>query len=55
MDRTTSELIREAMEFYWHERIRPKHSLRELHPLSLGKVRRPLAQEDDLLSEMLDG
>jgi hypothetical protein len=54
-DRTTSELIREAMELYWRERIRPQGSLRFLQPLSLGEVRQPLTSEDDLLSEMLDG
>jgi Arc/MetJ-type ribon-helix-helix transcriptional regulator len=54
-DRPTSELIREAMELYWHQRIRPKHSLRELQPLSLGRVMRPLNADDDLLGEMLDG
>jgi len=55
LDRTASELIREAMEMYWTERIRHRRSLRELQPLSLGKVKRPLTGADDLLSEMLDG
>lgn len=53
-DRTTSELIREAMELYSSERIRARRSLRELRPLSLGRLKRPLG-EDDLLGEMLDG
>jgi len=54
-DRKTSELIREAMELYRKERIRPRRSLTELQPLSLGTVKRPLSPEDDLLAEMLDG
>lgn len=54
-DRPTSELIREAMELYWTQRIRPKHSLRELQPLSLGKVKMPWHGEDDILGEMLHG
>ena len=54
-DRTTSELIREAMEVYRNERIRPKRSLRDLQPLSLGFVKRPMTGDDDLLEEMLGG
>jgi hypothetical protein len=54
-DRSTSELIREAMQLYRDERIRPRPSLRALKPLSLGKVLRPLERDDDLLEEMLDG
>jgi hypothetical protein len=52
-DRTTAELIREAMEAYrqrWEER---RGSLRDLSPLDLGEVRRPLERDDDLLAEML--
>lgn len=54
-DRTTSELIREAMELYRNQRIRPKRSLLEMQPLSPGRGLRPLTAEDDLLGEMLDG
>ncbi len=53
-DRTTSELIREAMELYWRSRIRGRPSLREHKPVSLGKILRPPSPEDDLLGEMLD-
>lgn len=52
-DRTAAELIREAMEAYrqhWTER---RGSLRDLVPLDLGEVKRPLAEDDDLLDEML--
>ena len=52
--RTTSELIREAMERYRRDYLRPRRSLREFRPRSLGEVLRPLSQDDDLLSEMLD-
>ena len=54
-DRTTSELIREAMEAYRRQFIRPRRSLRGLQPLSLGQVIKPLHVEDDLFAEMLDG
>lgn len=53
-DRTTSELIREAMELYRDQHIRSRTNLRDLRPLSLGKVLKPLGPEDDLLEEMLD-
>ncbi len=52
-DRTTSELIREAMEAFWRERIQPRTSLRDLQSLSLGEVLQPLDSEDDILGEML--
>ncbi len=53
-DRTTSELIREAMALYRDQCIRSRQSLRDLQPMSLGKVLRPLSADDDLLAEMLD-
>jgi hypothetical protein len=49
-DRTTSELIREAMELYWRERIRQRPSLRDWKPISVGAVLRPLTREDDILA-----
>jgi hypothetical protein len=54
LDRPTSELIREAMEQYRQERLRPRGDLQGFRPRSLGRVLEPLSQEDDLLSEMLD-
>ena len=54
-DRPTSELIREAMEAFWRERIRPQRSLRDLSPLSLGQVKQAFTGEDDILDEMLGG
>ncbi len=54
-DRTTSELIREAMEEYRQTRIRPQPSLRDMRPASVGAILKdPLGREDDLLEEMID-
>jgi hypothetical protein len=52
-DRTAAELIREAMDLFRNERIRPRTSLAALKPLNLGKTLRPLSSRDDLLGEML--
>ncbi len=54
LDRPSSELIREAMELYRRERLRPASDLAGFRPRSLGQVLRPLENEDDLLEEMLD-
>ncbi len=53
-DRNASELIREAMELYREKRIVPTRStsLRDLQPISVGKILRPLTNADDLLDEM---
>ena len=53
-DRTTSELIRQAMEEYRLAHLQSATSLRDLQPVSVGKVLRPLTRDDDLLGEMLD-
>ncbi len=52
--RATAELIREAMESYRRQHLRPRGDLRSFRPRSVGKVRRPLGRRDDLLAEMLD-
>jgi Arc/MetJ-type ribon-helix-helix transcriptional regulator len=52
-DRTTAELIREAMEAYRQRWTARRGSLRQLQPLDLGVVRQPLGP-DDLLEEMLE-
>jgi hypothetical protein len=52
-DRTAAELIREAMELYRSQRIRPRTSMAAAKPLDLGKTLRPLTPKDDLLGEML--
>lgn len=52
-DRTASELIRQAMEEYKNVHMKHTTTLRDVQPVSLGKVLRPLTQDDDLLGEML--
>ena len=52
MGRPTSELIREAMEYYRKERLRPRRSLSDFRPRSAGKVLKPLDSQVDLLEEM---
>ena len=52
-DRTAAELIREAMELFRNDRIRPRTSVAKLKPLDLGKTLRPLSSRDDILGEML--
>jgi hypothetical protein len=52
-DRTAAELIREAMELFRNQRIRPRTSLAALRPLNLGKTIKPLLSRDDLLGEMV--
>lgn len=52
-DRTTAELIREAMELFRKERFRPTTTLASLRPLDLGRVRKSALKADDLLEEML--
>ena len=54
-DRTTAELIRQAMEEYHLAHLQPQGgSLQDLQPASVGQVVRPLTPDDDLLGEMLD-
>lgn len=56
VDRTASELIRDAMELYRNQRILPqRRSVLDLKPVSVGVVARPLGADDDLLGEMLGG
>ncbi len=50
--RDTSEFIREAMDAYRDRLMRPRQTIRNLPPISLGKVLRPLAPDDDLQEEM---
>jgi len=51
--RTAAELIREAMELFRNQRIRPRTSVAALKPLDLGKTLQPLNSREDLLGEML--
>jgi hypothetical protein len=55
-DRKTAELIREAMELYRAQRIRPKklHSLLDHTPVDLGKPLKPSRSRADLLENFFD-
>lgn len=53
-DRTTSELIREAMDDYLQTHVESKPSLSEFRPARVGKVLRPLISRAGLFEEMLD-
>lgn len=53
LGRPTSELIREAMETYRRERLRPRALLGSFRPRSLGAVLVPLGRGEDILGEML--
>ena len=52
-DRSAAELIREAMELFRNQRMRPRTSVASMKPLDLGYTLRPLTSRDDLLGEML--
>jgi len=54
-DRTTSELIREAMEEYRDRKLRRRGSVSTLPSYSLGRIRPGLRKADELLEEMLEG
>ena len=53
-DRTTSELIREAMAQYRLTHMSNEKSLLDTSPISLGRVLRPIGVDDDILEEMLN-
>lgn len=53
LGRPTSELIREAMENYRRQHLRPRGDLRGFRPRSLGRILKPLGRVDDLLEEMI--
>ena len=52
-DRTASEIIREAMEFYRAEKIEKKNSLLHLHPVSVGNILKHPDGREDYLDEMI--
>lgn len=55
-DRSTSELIREAMEAYRDLRIRSQPTFSEWRPTSLGALKsETFAADGDLLDEMIHG
>jgi len=51
-ERSTSELIREAMQSYLAHNLQRRTSLQDLKPLSLGRVLRDPSTRGDLLEEM---
>jgi hypothetical protein len=55
MGRPTAELIREAMELYRQERLKPRRDLTGFRPRSAGRVLEDLGAHDDLLEDMLAG
>jgi len=56
VDRTASELIRDAMKLYRDEKIAPKcMNVLDIPTVSVGKVLKPLGPDDDLMAEMLEG
>jgi predicted transcriptional regulator len=52
LDRTTSELIREAMDDYLDQKLSRRTSMKDLEPVSLGRVLRDTTTRGDLLVEM---
>lgn len=53
-DRPTSELIRESMEVYREMKIRPRRSLRDIRPASVGEVTQPWSGRANLVDDLLD-
>jgi len=51
---TAAAIIREAMADYKMKRMKPKHSLLDHKPSSVGGVLKPLSPNDDILGEMID-
>ena len=52
--RSTSQLIREAMERYLQEEKQATHSVLDLAPLSAGSIRKPFDSRGDLAGELFD-
>ncbi len=53
-NRSAAEVMCEALVAYDRQCRRRQGSVRDLQPLDLGEVLRPLTRDDDLLEEMLD-
>jgi predicted transcriptional regulator len=51
-DRTASEIIREAMEDYRFRKIHQRTSLKDIRPVSVGRVLRPFTGTEDILEEL---
>jgi hypothetical protein len=55
-DRKASELIREAMELYRDQKIRRQanHSVRDIKPVSVGKILKPWTTRTEMLEDFFD-
>lgn len=53
-NRTAADLMCQALVAYDRQSRRRQGRVRDLPPLDLGEVLRPLTRDDDLLEEMLD-
>ncbi len=51
-DRTASEIIREAMEDFRSRRIHRPTSLKDIRPVSVGKVLQPFTGSEDMIEEL---
>ena len=54
-DRTASEIIREAMEDFRSRKIHRPTSLKDIRPVSVGKVLQPFKGSEDMLEELSRG
>ena len=54
-DRTASEIIREAMEDFRSRKIRRPTNLKDIRPVSVGRVLRPFKGSEDMLEELSRG
>jgi predicted CopG family antitoxin len=53
-DRTTSELIREAMDQYRDKKIQGRNSIVQSEPAHVGNILRPWKGREDLLEGFFD-
>jgi hypothetical protein len=54
-DRTASEIIREAMEDFRTRKIHRPTSLKDIRPVSVGKVLLPFTGSEDMLEALSSG
>jgi ribbon-helix-helix CopG family protein len=55
-DRKAAELIREAMQLYRDQKIRKPqtHSIRDIKPISVGKILKPWTSRSEMLEDFFD-
>jgi hypothetical protein len=51
--RSVAAVIREAMSLYYANHVPSERSIFDIEPIDLGRTRRDLSPDDDLLEEML--